>query len=112
MHMSEVDLPDRLQRYGALGFHFERIALTNIDCLDLPSFSAKEADPRHDWYVGNYGDEAWELDAMDPNDLRERVREEIGFYVDAGAWEQHKRVEAAERETVTRIATKMAEVIA
>jgi hypothetical protein len=112
MHMSEVDLPERLERYGAVGFHFERIALTEFDIGDLPCFSAKEADPRYDWYVENYGDEAWELDAMDPNDLRERVRAEISQYVDPPAWERHKLVEAAEQETVKMIATKMAEAIA
>jgi hypothetical protein len=112
MHMSEVDLPERLERYGATGFLFNRIAFTEADTSSLPSFDAKTTDPRYDWYVENYGDEAWELDAMDPNDLRDRVREEIEFYVDAEAWERHKLVETAQRETVKTIATKRAEAVA
>jgi len=48
---------------------------------------------------------------MNPSDLRERVQEEIEEYVDKGAWEQHKRVEAAQQESVETIAAKMAEII-
>jgi len=78
----------------------------------LPSFDAKDTDPRYDWYVTNYGGEAWELDAMDPNDLRERVRDEIKSYVDSESWERHQLVEALQMETVKTIATKMGEVTA
>ena len=107
MHMSEVDLPERLQRYGADGFELRRIALTADDIGDLPSFAAKATDPRYGWYVDNYGDEAWELDAMDPNDLRERLDTEIAEYVDDEVWERHKLTETAEKETVKKIAQRM-----
>jgi hypothetical protein len=113
MHMSEVDLPERLKRYGASEFKLCRIALTEFDIGGgLPSFEAKKTDPRYGWYVENYGDEAWELDAMDPNNLRERVETEIEEYVDAEAWERHKLTETAEKETVKIIATKMTEAVA
>jgi hypothetical protein len=112
MHMSEVDLPGRLRKYGSGEFHLERIALTEDDIDSLPSFDAKDSDKRYDWYIENYGAKAWELDAMDPNDLRERVEAEITEYVDPEAWERHKRVEAAQRETVKSIAAKMAEAVA
>lgn len=108
MHMSEVDLPERLERYGATGFELKRIALTANDVIGLPSFPAKRTDPRHSWYVENFGHEAWELDAMDANDLRDRVKEEIESYIDPEAWEQHRRIETAQMETVEKIAAKMA----
>ena len=108
MHMSEVDLPQRLERYScASAFYLRRIALTDDDIDTLPSFAAKVTDPRYGWYVDNYGDEAWELDAMDPNDLRERVDMEIAEYVDDEAWEHHKITETAEKETVKTIAERM-----
>jgi hypothetical protein len=73
LHMSEVDLPERLDRYGA-DADIERIALTETDVADpaLPSFPAadKVNDPRYRWFVQNYGDRCWELDAMSPS-LRE-----------------------------------------
>jgi hypothetical protein len=114
-YMSEVDLPGRLKRYGASNFEewigksfeIKRIALTADDTEDLPSFDAKTEDPRYGWYVEKYGEEAWELDAMDPNDLRERVDEAINEYIDPGDWEQHKRIEQAEFETTRKIARAM-----
>jgi hypothetical protein len=109
MHMSEIDLPERLRRYGADDFALRRIALTKDEIGRLPSFEAKKTDPRYRWYADNYGDDAWELDAMDPNNLRDTVRQEIKNYFDPGDWEQHKLVEAAQRETVKAVATRMAE---
>jgi hypothetical protein len=72
MYMSEIDLPARLRSYGAGDFSFERIALLESDLSDLPDFEAKKTDPRYKWFVDNYGKKAWELDAMDPNELRDR----------------------------------------
>ena len=37
----------------------------------------RSKDPRFRWFVRNYGDRCWELDAMDPNDLRALVEEAI-----------------------------------
>jgi hypothetical protein len=108
VHMSEVDLPERLSRYGAGDFELERIALTRDDLDDLPSFPAKQTDPRYSWYVQNYGPDAWELDAMDPNVLRDRVKSEIELHFDHGDWERHQRVEAIQRESVRAIAAKIA----
>lgn len=59
LHMSEIDLPDRLARYGGTAT-VERIALTDRDVgpgTDLPSFDAitKRGDSRYAWFVGRYG---------------------------------------------------------
>jgi hypothetical protein len=116
MYMSEVDLPERLKRYGASdceewigrSFDLERTALTRDDTDVLPPFEAKEDDPRYRWYVEKYGEEAWELDAMDPNELRGRVQREIGRYVNRGDWKRHKQIEKAQREATRKIAQAMA----
>jgi hypothetical protein len=107
MHMSEVDLPERLTRYGASSFMLSRVALVGTDTASLPHFDAKKTDPRYRWYVDHYGVDAWELDAMNPNDLRDRVRGEVEKYIDAESWERHKRTEQAEQETVRKIAERM-----
>lgn len=107
MHMSEKDLPQRLGKYGANAFEFRRIALIDDDLDDLPSFEAKEFDPRYRWYVEMFGEEAWELDAMNPNVLRKRVADSLGEYIDTVSWAQCKVVEAAEQETVRKIAARM-----
>jgi hypothetical protein len=84
MFMSEEDLPNRIERYGGDHVLIRRIALTADDLDGLPSFPAsdKRKDPRHKWFVRNYGKRCWELDAMDPNDLRDRVEEAIKDEID------------------------------
>jgi hypothetical protein len=92
MHMSEMDLPERIERYwqaAARGEDFmiipededadpidritvERIALAAEDVADpaLPWFpvESKQADSRATWFREHYGTRCWELDAMNPND--------------------------------------------
>jgi hypothetical protein len=113
LHMSEVDLPNRLKRYGADDFTFERIAVTSIDLAGLPSFSVttKDEDPRFKWYVENYHPTlAWELDAMDPKHLRKRVHAAIVPYIDREMWERHKTIEEAQRKTTRMVAARLAEM--
>jgi hypothetical protein len=103
LHMSEVDLPGRIKSYGG-AVEITRIALTRADCEGLPSFDAetKIGDPRHAWFKKNHGDRCWELDAMNPNDLRQRLRDEIIQRIDVDAWVHCQAVEDAERESLNR----------
>jgi hypothetical protein len=107
--MSEIDFPNRLHRYGATNFTITRIALTTDDRAGLPSFPAKDKikDSRYKWFVKNYGDRCWEIDAMDPSDLRNRVESEILKYIDPVAWNRHTIIEEAQRETTRMIASQM-----
>lgn len=43
---------------------------------------------------------SWELDAMDPNDLRERVRDEIQSYMDMDTWRRALEVESVEKKSM------------
>ena len=83
--------------------------MTEDDLEDLPSFDAKTEDPRYRWYFEQYGEDAYELDALNPNDLRERVEEAINEYIDLDDWEQHKKIEEAQRETTKKLAKAMSE---
>ncbi len=105
MHMSEVDLPGRLGEYGARGL-LRRLALgrEDVERGGLPWFSAddKRKDPRHRWFVANYGGRCWELDALNPNILRARARVEAAIreYIEWEQWERDARAEEAERATL------------
>ena len=103
MFMSEIDLPDRLERYGS-AWEFERIAVLESDTDDLPSFDAatKSGDMRYRWFVENYGHQCWELDAINPTDLRNRVREQIETRLNLPAWDHAKHVEAAEVKSMSQ----------
>jgi hypothetical protein len=91
MHMSEVDLPKRIEKYDGV-VNITRIALTE----------GKASDVRHDWFEENYGSTWWELDAMNPNDLRARVEAAIWTRIDLDAWNHCEVTEAAERESYNR----------
>jgi hypothetical protein len=90
MFMSEMDLPARLGKYDGYHVTLTRIALTVDQLEGLPSFAAatKRKDPRFKWFVANHGRDCWELDAMDPNDLRDCVEREIKTLIEPDAWER------------------------
>jgi hypothetical protein len=104
LSMSERDLPGRLEGFGSK-WSFERIAILEHDTKNLPSFDAatKKADARYSWFVNRYGKKCWELDAMVPNDLRDRVREQIETRLDLVAWEHSRRIEDVERESLMQL---------
>lgn len=107
MQMSEIDLPDRLQRYGGAAA-IRRVALDECDVQDdtkLPFFEAdsKSKDPRYKWFTKRYGHRCWEVDALSPVVLRERVEREIRALLDVGAWQHAVMIEAAETESMRGI---------
>jgi len=106
LFMSEEDLPTRLAEYGAReDVTLRRIALTREQVSELPPFSAtdKRKDPRFRWFVANYGDRCWELDAMDPNDLRNVVESTIQELIEPIAWARCEAVNKAEQESLKTI---------
>jgi hypothetical protein len=105
MFMSEEDLPNRLADYGGDHITLKRIALTREHMSGLPSFPAtdKRKDPRYKWFVSNFGDRCWELDAMDPNDLRDCVEREIKELIEPVAWERCEVVNKAEQQSLKTV---------
>jgi hypothetical protein len=108
-HMSDVDLPKRLEAYGAEGYTIYRVALTALDTVQLPSFPAsdKAKDPRYDWFLRTHGSRCWELDAMNPNTLRTKVEQAIRQWLDMDAWELCQRTEDVQKETFRTVLTAM-----
>jgi hypothetical protein len=118
LHMSEVDLPARLRDYGAGLVDVRRIALTEDDCAALGAelafpLASKRGDPRHAWYLANQARDAdgdwtedpgaarcWELDALSPVVLRERVEAQITHYLDRETWARYVHAETVERESI------------
>jgi hypothetical protein len=105
LHMSEVDLPRRLDEYGA-DVDLTRAALTKDDTNSgLPEFDAEEKrdDPRQKWFVRQYGQRCFELDALDPNELRGRVERIIRSQIDFKTWDRCKVVEKAELQSLVDV---------
>ena len=105
LFMSEEDLPTRLSEYDGDHITVERIALTSDQVSELPSFPAadKKKDPRYKWFTASYGHRCWELDAMDPNELRDTVEGAILDLIEPVAWERCETVNKAEQESLKTI---------
>ena len=108
LFMSQVDLPKRLAEYGGDHIILRRIALTPPQVMRLSSFPAadKYKDPRFEWFTSRYGSRCWELDAMDPNDLRDCVLTSIEELIEPVAWQRCETVNKAEQESLKTILEK------
>jgi hypothetical protein len=124
MGMSQLDLPSRLARYSTktpsdkdlsplevaeilndVRLDVRRIALTKLDTFTLgsgPSFPAadKRKDSRYEWFVRNFGQWCWELDALPPPTLRARVEDAIRAEIDRELWDRYVTAEVAERASI------------
>jgi hypothetical protein len=98
------DLQARFTNYAA-GFGFKvvlkRVALTidQVQEYGLIPNPTKITDPRAAFYMDRYGDECWELDAIEPPELVRLVREAAEAEVtDWNAWNEIKARDVEERE--------------
>jgi len=85
-----------------------RIALDADDTVALGkplSFPAKDKvkDSRYPWFVKHYGDTCWELDALSPSILRDRLALAIESVIDWESWERHDVSEEAELTSLNSV---------
>lgn len=109
--MIEADLPVRLAEYGAK-VELIPLALTPDDIarpdVAVTVFPAKRADPRYRWFTERYGTDCWELDALSPVIVRERVEQSIGSLIDWDAWEHDAALERIQLDSLDDVLTTWA----
>ena len=100
LYMSERDLPSDIEEHEGYHIEFKRIAITKEQAAPLPSFDAKtkSKDKRYGWFTKNFGNQCWELDAMDPNKLRDLVRSEIKELIDPALWAAQEALQKREKQ--------------
>ena len=106
-HMSEVDLPARLARYGGCA-SIVRLALDDSDVAtdsELPWFPVgdKINDSRYQWFLKRFGQRCWEVDALPPPVLRARLDSAIAAVLDIDAWQHAIDIEKAETDSMKNI---------
>ena len=113
MSMSEVDLPNRFSKYGGDHVTLRRIALTRdagertaVVPGSRQGSEAGKNDPRYKWFVRNYGDRCWELDAMDPERSPRLRRAGDQKLIEPVAWKRCESVNQAEQESLKTILEK------
>lgn len=94
------DLENRISEYSDLDITVERIALNHdqVQHYELPPNPTKRADPRAQSYIAEYGNECWELDAIEPTELQRIVSEAIGSHIDSDVWNETLEQIQQERE--------------
>lgn len=91
------DNTDRLAMFAGQGVDVRRLALNmeQIEQYRPPPNPAKETDSRHADYAAKFGDESWELDALEPTVIDGLIEREISSLIDSDAWNAAKEAEEA-----------------
>jgi len=107
---SGVDIPRKveagLRKFAPdVEIHFERVGVTReqVEQWNLPSRPTKKSDTRAKSFKG----ESVELDAIDPDDLRQLVRDRIEHHIDQRALHAMQVAEASEREYLADLARRV-----
>lgn len=107
------DLQERLSLFCTEGdVEVRRIALTmdQIEEFTPPPNPAKPTDARFAKYVEQYGDECWELDALDPQVMADLIRGRIEELVDWDRWEGRLKVEEDHKLILGKISARYEDV--
>jgi hypothetical protein len=105
------DITDRLATFG-MPLDVRRMALNmdQVEEYNPPPNPAKETDSRHAGYLQLYGDESWELDALEPAVLAALIRKEVLSIREETAWQEAKRSQAEGRAELSAISQNYDEV--
>lgn len=100
------DIQARLSEFGAedFGIFVDRIALNwnQIEEYNPPANPAKETDIRYKGYKDMYGEDSWELDALNPRVLDRLVQEAIDKHTDQGLMDIEAKREAGEKKLLSK----------
>jgi len=102
LDMALRDIPERLNELFGTDVICKHIGITmpQIDLHQPPPNPAKISDPRAKWYIGEYGDSSWEVDALEPKDMHKIIHEELAGIIDLDMMEKVKEEEKAERKEI------------
>lgn len=91
-----------------------RLAL-NMDQIrqyNPPPNPAKETDSRFSGYIKRYGDESWELDALEPTVIDALIQDALSGLIDEEAWEEAMYQESLRVQTLKNVSDRWEEVTA
>jgi hypothetical protein len=101
----EGDLRSRLDAYGGEDVPVTRIALTTdqVRRLGLPPNPAHPRDSRTPAYVEQFGDRAWEIDAIPPDEFQRIIRSAVEELLDQEALVETRAQQEEEREQLAKL---------
>lgn len=108
------DIRSRLEMFlEGMGLEVNRLAL-NWDQIELyspPPNPAKTTDSRFNGYSAQFGDESWELDALEPSVIDQLIEENILALRDDALWNDRQEEEAEHRRLLRETSERWDEVV-
>ena len=106
MDMSR-DIADRLKLFAGFEIEVRRIALNydQVEQYSPPPNPAKLTDSRAQGYISRFGDESWELDALEPQVINDLITENVLSLREPDPWEEAEMKEADHREKLMTVST-------
>ena len=105
------DITDRvmlfMEHHGYDPASVRRLALNmdQVEQYDPPPNPTKLTDSRANSYVAEYGQESWELDALEPTVMAALIRDAVESVRDEGLWEERVAEELRGREQLQLVAS-------
>ena len=106
------DIQDRLDMFGA-DVYVKRVALSmeQINQYNPPPNPAKLSDSRATKYIDRFGDESWELDALEPKVITNLITNEVTAYRDDEIYQEVCDREDREKEELQMLVDSYDEAI-
>ena len=106
------DIQERLNMFGA-DVYVKRVALTmeQIEQYSPPPNPAKLSDSRCGRYIAVYGEESWELDALEPRVLTDLIKSEVTAYRDDAIYQRVCDRESREKDELKTLSKRYSEAI-
>lgn len=106
------DIQERLELFGSTAI-IHRIALTweQIQEYNPPPNPAKVTDARYTKYEEEFGDESWELDALEPVVMSDLIREAVQSRIDWDYWQAAMERQQIGREQLGQVSHRWSDVI-
>lgn len=84
------DIADRLELFTGGKIYLKRIALNfdQVKHYNPPPNPTKFTDSRAEGYIAEYGEECWELDALEPGVIVDLIRDIVMEHRDSGLWDK------------------------
>lgn len=96
------DNRDRLSQFAGVPVQVVRLALnmSQIEELNPPPNYAKASDSRYDGYRREYGEECWELDALDPERVHQIIHDAVVGLRDQNRWDEMEAQETDDKRVL------------
>lgn len=106
------DITDRLAEFSTSTIEVDRLALNmnQIDQYNPPPNPAKTTDARAAAYIAEFGEESWELDALEPSVIADLIRDNVYAHRDADLWNTAVAEEEKHREMLQNVSDRWDEI--